>query len=130
MKLLLILVALLFGVIVTGMTLLQNGSLQHYLDTHPEVSWVPAADYYIGEGYYIMGNLEASATYYQRVADRFPNSSYAEDGYFNYLQAVDDMNVPRMEMVNKYSEYLERFPNGSHAEVTRRRIENYRNSRH
>jgi len=44
---------------------------------------VPAADYYIGEGYYIVGNLESSATYYQRIPDRFPKSKYAEDAYFN-----------------------------------------------
>jgi len=40
------------------------------------------------------------------------------------------MNTPRMAMVDKYSEYLERYPTGDHVEVSRRRIENYRNNRH
>src|SRR5258708_1396875 len=102
MKLLFILLGLLFGVAFATLTVMQNGSLQRYLDAHPELPWVPAADYYIGEGYYIVGNLEASATFYQRVPDRFPKSKYAEDAYFNYLQAVDDMNTPRMVMVDKY----------------------------
>src|SRR4051812_29482435 len=102
MKMLFVFLALGLVVTVTFLTTLQNGAFRKYLDTHPSRTFAPAVEYYLGEGYYIVGNLEESATYYQRVAQRYPKSPYAEDAYFNYLQALDDMNLPRMQMVEKY----------------------------
>jgi hypothetical protein len=130
MKMMIMIAMVVLGVLITGMTVLENGSFRNYLDRHPELSWVPTAEYYVGEGYYIVGNLDESATYYQRISDRFPTSKYADDAYFNYLQCLDDMNTPhRPTMIDKYSDYLERFPKGGHADLVQHRIENYRNGR-
>jgi TolA-binding protein len=130
MKMIFVFMVLVLGILIGGLTVLQNGSLRRYVDAHPEKEWVPAVEYYLGEGYFIVGNLEDSATYYQRVTERFPKSPYADDSYFNYLQDLDDQNAPRADMIQKYEDYLARYPNGEHALVVEKRIENYKNKPH
>jgi len=110
-------------------TILQNGSLLKYLDTHPDPGKVPPVEYYIGEGYYLFGDLQNSATYYQRVVERYPQSDYSDDAYFNYLQDLDDMNIPRGQMADAYLTYIDRFPKGEHVDVVQKRIEYCRNGR-
>ena len=129
MKFVIVVAAFLVASFIGLHTILQNGSLRKYLDAHPDPDKVPPVEYYLGEGYYLFGDLENSATYYQRVAERYPASSYSDDAYFNYLQALDDMNTPRGAMADAYGTYLERFPKGSHTEVVLKRIEYCRNSR-
>jgi TolA-binding protein len=110
-------------------TVLQNGSLVRYLDSHPHPKRVPTLEYVIASGYYVIGDLQESATYYQRVAERYPQSPLADDAYFGWLQALDDMNTPRRLMADYYQGYIERFPNGNHVQVATRRQEYCRNAR-
>ena len=129
MKFVLITFGLLITATLTFHAVLHNGSLKKYLDTHRDPRWVPVAQYYIGEGYYIFGHLQSSATFYQRVADQYPKSEYADDAYFGYLQDLDDLQTPRPQMAEAYQTYLERFPNGAHTEIVVKRIEYCRNGR-
>jgi TolA-binding protein len=129
MKFVIILFALIIGGIIGSYTVLQNGSLLHYLDTHPNPGTVPTAEFYIGEVYYIWGDLQNSATYYLRITERYPKSSYADDAYYNYLQSIDDMNTPRKTMADLYGTYLERYPKGEHTDIVLRKIEYCRNAR-
>src|SRR5882762_6888505 len=98
MKFLLITAGIVVALMIGLHTALQNGGLVHYLDTHPHPKRVPALEFMIGGGYYIFGDLQNSATYYLRVAEGYPKSKYADDAYFAYLQALDDMNTPRRAM--------------------------------
>lgn len=102
---------------------LQNGSFLKYLDEHPSPSWVPSAAYYVGEGYYLFQNLAEATTYFLRVAQRYPDSPLADDAYFQYLQCLDDQSaVPRAALAEGYEGYLERYPNGKHAEIVKNRL--------
>lgn len=128
MKLVLVVFALIIGGSIALYTILQNGIFLRYLDAHPDPKKVPTVEYYIGESYYIMGDLQNSATYYLRISERYPKSGYADDAYFNYLQSIDDMKTPLAAMADAYSTYLERFPGGNHTEIVQKRIDYCRNS--
>lgn len=130
MKIVLVLTAVFVAVIIGLHTVLQNGTLINYLDTHPDPRKVPLTEFYIGEGYYIMGDLQNSATYYLRIAERYPQSEYADDAYYNYLQSLDDMNTPRRQMADLYETYLERFPNGKNKQIVEKKIEICKNASH
>jgi len=106
---------------------IQNGSLLKFLDEHHDPRYVPAVEYVVGEGYYVFGDLQNSATYFIRVPERYPSSSYADDSYFDYLQCLDDSGaISRMDLVNYYAKYIERFPNGNHVTVVQNRMDAYR----
>jgi hypothetical protein len=125
----LIFFAIVIGAGVGFYTVLQNGSLLRFLDSHPQPKVVPAVEFYIAEGFYIWNELQDSATYYQRIAERYPNSSYADDAFFGYLQSLDDMNTPHWKLFEGYTSYVERFPNGNHLEIAKKRVDYTRNTR-
>jgi TolA-binding protein len=106
---------------------LQNGSLLRYLDEHPDPKWVPTAEYFIGQGYYMTQELTEASTFFIRVADRFPSSRYAEDAYYSYVQCMDDsVKVGRAQIIDLYQSYLERYPNGRHTEIVKTRLDGYK----
>jgi hypothetical protein len=129
LKFILVISALLIGGILGLKTALHDGYVRNYLDTHPDPKVVPPVAFYLAEGYYIFRDLENSATYYQRVSDRYPQSPYADDAYYNYLVALDEMNTPRPQMAELYQTYAERFPQGKNLEIVLKRLENTRNGR-
>lgn len=107
--------------------LLAGGYVVRYLDSHPDPSFVPAADYYLGEGYYFFQNLPEAATYFIRVPERYPNSPRADDSFFSYLQCLDDdPNVPRDVLIRAYEKYLDQFPSSAHAVQVKNHMENLR----
>ena len=110
---------------------LQNGTVLNYIDSHPQAKWVPEATYYIGQTYYLFQSLPEATTYFLRVAQRYPDRPLAEDGYFNYLQCMDDsVTVPRSDLVEGYKAYLEKYPNGKHAELAKTKFDTYSTSSH
>lgn len=129
MRFVLICTAIFIATIIGFHTILTNGSLLNFLDNHPDNMKVPPVEFVVGEGYYVFGDLENSATYYQRISDRYPDSAYADDAYFNYLQDLDDMNIPRFQMADAYATYIDKFPKGDHVDVVQKRIEYCRNNR-
>jgi len=110
------------GAIIAVLTSIQNGSLVRYLDTHPHPVYVPKITYALGHGYTVVGDLDEATTYYYRVAEQYPKSELAEPAYFNYLNALDELNTPRLEMATLYESYLSRFPEGPHAGMVKRRV--------
>lgn len=126
-KILLFVFALLLAGMMTLHTTLQNGSLVRYMDRHPNPSWVPAAEFYIGQGYYLKHDLTNAATYFIRVSDGYPTSSYADDAYFTYLECLDNGGrFSHAQMAEEYQKYLDRFPDGLHAKMARNRIGAYK----
>jgi TolA-binding protein len=124
-----------FAVLIGGMILiqqsLQNGSALKYIDEHPQDRGIAKATYYVGESYYLFQNLPDATTYFLRVAQRYPGYPLADDAYFNYLQCLDDsLAVPREKLMEGYQAYLEKYPNGKHAELAQIRIDSYRTSSH
>ena len=124
-----------FVVLIGGMIYLQqslqNGTVLKYIDEHPHDKGVPAATYYIGHSYYLFQNLPDATTYFLRVAQRYPNYRLADDAYFTYIQCLDDsLAVPRAQLVEGYQAYLEKYPNGKHAETAKTRLDNYRTGAH
>jgi outer membrane protein assembly factor BamD (BamD/ComL family) len=108
---------------------LHDGTIVRYIDTHPNPKVMPATEYVLGQTYYLFRHLPEAATYYQRVNDQYPQSPYADDAYYNYLVALDDMNTPRPQMVELYLSYLEKFPQGKNVDIVQHRLENARNGR-
>jgi outer membrane protein assembly factor BamD (BamD/ComL family) len=105
---------------------LQNGSALRYIDTHSQNKGIPQATYYIGQSYYLFQNLPDATTYFLRVAQRYPHHPLADDAYYSYLLCLDDsLAVPRDQLVQGYQAYLEKHPNGRHAENARNRISSY-----
>ena len=129
MKSLLIIAALIVGGLLAFKSALQDGTIIRYIDTHPNPKVMPVAQYVLGQSYYLFRRLPEAATYYQRINDQYPKSDYADDGYYNYLIVLDDMNTPRPQMVELYTSYLEKFPQGKFTEIVTRRLENARNGR-
>jgi hypothetical protein len=128
MRFVLITAALLVGTFIGFQQSLQNGSLIRYLDSHPN-KYVPRIHYFIGGGYYLLGDLQNSATHYVRVWERYPQSRHAEHAYFNYLNDLDAMNTPRLQMADLYSTYIERYPEGTYKDIVVKRIDFCRNAR-
>ena len=127
---------LLFFAVLIGLTVMvhngiQDRSLLAYLDKHPHPKYSPPAHYYIGQGLYIFQNLSEAATYFIRVPERYPASSYADGAYFAYVQCLeDDPSTPRDRLVIEYQRYLELYPNGKHAQAVERRIDAYKSGAH
>jgi hypothetical protein len=123
MKFFIVLFAVIIGGIIGFLTVLQNGVLLRFLDTHPHPKYVPTVEYSIGAGYYLLNDLQNAATYYQRIPDRYPQSSFADDATFNYLQSLDEENVERDTMRERYLAYLEKYPSGKHVDVVKKRVD-------
>ncbi len=124
-------IAIFFAIVLGGMIFLhqslQNGRILGYIDRHPQEKGIAEATYYIGQGYYIFQSLPEAATYFLRVAQRYPKHPKAEPAYFNYLQClVDSMSLPRAKIIEGYVAYMERYPEGEHAKLVQTRLDNYR----
>jgi TolA-binding protein len=110
-------------------TTLQNGSLLRTLDEHPQPQLVPPVEYYIGQGYYLLQDLPEAATFFIRIPQRYPHSSFSDDAYFYYVQCLDDLMAPRSEVAEAYAKYMELYPNGKHADLARQLAGTYRSNR-
>jgi hypothetical protein len=118
---------LLIGITVAIRQSIHNRSLLYYLDAHPNPSIVPAAEYYVGQTLYIFRDLEEASTYFIRVPQRYPQSPYADDASYAYIQCQDDQPaVVRSLLIDEYQKYLEQFPDGKHAEIVRNRVDTYK----
>jgi len=107
---------------------LRNGTFLQFLDEHPNPQWVPPVEYCVGQGYYLFQNLEQAATYFIRIPDRYPDSSYVDDAYWGYLQALDDMSASsRTMLIDEYQKYVDRFPRGAHVQSAQNKIDAYKN---
>lgn len=124
-------ILLFFGLVIAAILgvhqVLSDGSFLRYVDRNPDPRWVPATVYYLGQGYASIHELAQATTYFLRVADQYPNSDYADDSYAAYLNCLDTTpGKGRDELISEHQKYLERFPNGRHAEMIRNRIDIYR----
>lgn len=127
MKGILLFFAVVFGGMIYINQSLQNGRILAYIDQHPQERGVAEATYYIGQGYYLFQNLQQATTYFIRVAERYPKHPKAEPAFFYYVQArVDSMSFPRTQIVQDYLTYIEKFPEGEHAQLVQNRIDTYR----
>ncbi len=110
---------------------LQNGTVLHYIDQHPQEKYVPASTYYIGQTYYLFQDLPEATTYFLRVAQRYPDNPLADDAYFSYLQCLDDLaSASRSDLVEGFQAYLDKYPNGKHADLVKTKLDNYRTGAH
>jgi TolA-binding protein len=119
-----------FVIVIGGMIFLQqslqNGTVLKYIDQHPQDKGIPETTYYIGQGYYLFQDLLDATTYFLRVAQRYPDHPLADDAYFSYLECLDDMaSVTRSDLVAGYKAYLEKYPNGKHAELAKTKLDSY-----
>jgi len=126
MKTVIIFFTLLIAVMIAFHHALQNGEFLQYIDEHPDATWAPRVTYNIGQGYYMLQNLDEATTYFIRVAQRYPNLPIGDNAYFAYLQCQDDKGtVNRGVLIEGYNAYLEKYPNGLHAETAKGRVDNY-----
>jgi len=125
-KTILIFFVLLVGGIVCLHHCLQNGSVLRYIDKHPNEKGVPEATYYIGQGYYLLQDLQTATTYFFRAAQRYSDSALGDNASFAYLQCLDDsVSLNRSELIAGYKTYLEKYANGHHADLAKSRLDSY-----
>jgi hypothetical protein len=106
---------------------LMNGSILRFFDRHPNPKLVPVSEYVIGQGFYIFHSLDTAATYYSRVVERYPTSSYADDAMFALIQCWDDASVKnREQLIEEYQKYADKYPEGKHITTVRNRLDAYR----
>ena len=60
------------------------GAVQRYLESYPEGSKLPEANFYLAESYRAVGAKEKACDYYIKVVDLAPESSFAETSLLNY----------------------------------------------
>jgi hypothetical protein len=126
MKTFFVLAVILMGGLIYLQQSLQDGTVLHYIDGHPMERGVPKATYYIGQTYFLFQDLPQAATYFLRVAERYPTFPMADDAYFNYMQSLDDnVSIPKGDLIEGYKTYLEKFPEGRHTDVVKDRLSTY-----
>ena len=124
MKMVLFICALIVGGMMYLHESFQNGTIIGYIDKHQHERFIPQSTYYIGTTYYLFQNLPEATTYFLRVAQRYPDGLIGDEGYFNYLQCLDDTaTIPRENLIEGYRAYLEKYPHGKHAEVIQSRLD-------
>jgi len=107
-------------------TVLHNGQFLRYLDEHPDPRWVPAVEYYTGNTFYLFSHLTQATAYYTRIMERYPDSPHAEEAAWNRLQILDDTpGVGRTIIIDAYTDYTTRFPEGAHIERAKDKISAY-----
>ena len=127
MKALIFIFAFIIAAMLAIHTVLQNGAFIQFLDEHPNPKWVPATEYYVGEGYYMFQNLEQATTYFMRIPERYPSSPYVDQAYWGYLEALDDMtSSSRAMLIEEYQKYVDRFPSGAHVQAAQNKIDAYK----
>ncbi len=124
-------IAIFFALLMLGMVYfheaLSSGKILAYIDQHQKERGMMRTTYYIGHGYNFMQDLQQAATYYLRVAQRYPGVPMAEEGYFSYLQSLQDSaGVHRSRLIEGYQAYLEKYPNGKYVKIAQDRIDLYR----
>ncbi|MBD3271661.1 MAG: hypothetical protein GF384_03880 [Elusimicrobia bacterium] len=99
-----------------------SGKFQQYLDNHPEISWVPRAQYYVGQYYFLRNDHTRSIDAVDRILTVHPKSVYAQKGLylkcknFEYLKQWNDA-------YECYQLYLKTYPDDPQKEeVIRRKI--------
>jgi TolA-binding protein len=125
-KTVLIFFALLIGGMLYVHQSLQDGTVLRYIDRHAHERGVPKGTYYVGQGYYLFQDLQTATTYFLRAAERYPDLALGDDAAFAYLQCLDDtVSVDRPQLIEGYKTYLEKYPNGRHAELAKSRLDSY-----
>lgn len=101
----------------------RSGKVQAFLDRQTNPDWVPAAQYYLADWYFLLNDLTQATTGYWRVMERFPTSSFAERAHFSFLDALDQMHISRSYVRQEYEKFLEKYPESAYAKVVRKRLE-------
>ncbi len=127
MTTLLLLVTLIIGSLLGFSHVLRDGSLLRFLDAHPHPQHVPPVIYYLGQGFMLFRDLPKATTYFIRIPERYPQSPYAATAYYRYLSALDEAGTPNNEMATLYETYYERYPDGPHTEMIRKKVIGIRN---
>ena len=131
MKSILVFFAVLMGGLIYLHRSFQDGTVLRYIDAHPQDRGVPKATYYIGQTYYLFQELPQATTYFLRVAERYPTLLLADEAYFSYLQCLDDnVSVSRADLIEGYKAYLEKYPQGRHADTAKDRLATYTTGAH
>jgi outer membrane protein assembly factor BamD (BamD/ComL family) len=119
--------ALLIGSLVMFNRALKDGTVLRTLDEHPQTRGVPRALYVIGQGYYLLNDLQEAATYFWRIDQRYPTYGIDENAGYYYLQCLDGLYaLNKAALIERHEAYLARYPSGPYAELVARRIELYR----
>ncbi len=117
-----VLLVLVVGVIWGFNHALETGQYRNYIDQHPSPILAPPILYFTGLAYGLVQNLPEAATYYTRVMERYPQSEYADDSNYEYLQTLEErMTLTRKELADEYDRYLERYPHAKHAVAAKNR---------
>jgi hypothetical protein len=112
---LLLFFAIMMGGLIFLHRALQDGTFLRYIDQNPHERGVPKATFYLGQSYFLLQDLTQASTYFLRVVERYPALPMADDAYYSYLQCLDnDTSLPRSALIERYKDYLEKYPDGRH----------------
>jgi len=119
--------AILIGLFLGLHHALQSGAFLRYMDSHPHPVWTPRVLFWAGQGYYLFQDLPQAAAYFSRIQNQFPRSREAANASYFYIQVQDDQRtVDRNQLIQLYENYLEKYPNGDHSDLARRRVSSYK----
>lgn len=103
-----------------GVDYLFSEKFQDYGDKTKK-PWTCQTNIYIGEFMNLMSHYKQAAYYFQKAADRCPDTPLAEEADFEYARALDSNGV-RSDAVQAYQAFIEKYPNSERAKLASKSI--------
>ena len=97
-------------------------SMLVYAKKHPQASWVPATEYYVGMMYYQRENYGKANEVLKQLLTDFPTCQYVPGALVRY-EDVAETNHDWDTAKAVANRYVEDYPNGGDIEVMRKRLE-------
>lgn len=93
-----------------------------YAKRHPDPSWAPPVDYYIGMVHYAKDRYQPASEAFQQLLTDYPTSYYAPHGLFRLGQSYESMGNWQGAR-EAYEKYMERYPQGGKIQLVRSKYE-------
>lgn len=100
---------------------ISTGKLDEFIDTHPEYTWGPGVEYYIGFFQDFFGNADKSIERFRRVVQKYPGTKYGPAAQYKIATIFDNRGNNRLT-IEEYQKLLDLFPDSPYAEDAKKRI--------
>jgi len=84
--------------------------------------WTPKAEFYMGRYYQLEDQNEEAGQAFETLLKEYPATSYKGDALF-HLGETYEATRNKARAMELYLQYLEEFPNGTFAELARKKID-------
>lgn len=94
-----------------------------YAKKHPEASWAPSVDYYVGVAYYQRAEYPAAQEAFTQLLDQYSATNYYAVKALPMLEDAAEYNRDWDASRNALQLYIDTYPNGRDIELMRKRLE-------